>query len=101
LRDDATIDASRVRADALADAAAEIEAAKAEGREMVAEARAVRERMLTDLARRRNAARSQLQRLQSDRDRLVASFEDAGRAVDDVLGELREVAPATEPLDVE
>ncbi len=101
LREDATIDASRVRADAVNEAAAEIEAAKAEGREMVAEARAVRERMLTDLARRRDAARSQLLRLRADRDRLVASFEDAGRAVDGVLGELRDAVPATEPLDVE
>ena len=68
---------------------------------MVAEARAVRERMLGDLARRRDAARSQLERLRADRDRLVPSFEDAGRAVDEVLGELRDVVPAPEPLDVE
>ena len=57
--------------------------------------------MLTDLARRRDAARAQLERLRSDRDRLLASFEDAGRAVDGVLAELRDVLPAPEPLDVE
>jgi DivIVA domain-containing protein len=101
MREEAALDASRARADATADAETEIESAKAEGREMVAEARAVRERMLTDLARRRDAARAQLERLRADRDRLLLSFEDAGRAVDGVLAELRDVLPAPEPLDVE
>jgi cell division septum initiation protein DivIVA len=101
MREEAALDASRARADAAADAESEIESAKAEGREMVAEARAVRERMLTDLARRRDAARAQLERLRSDRDRLLTSFEDAGRAVDGVLAELRDVLPAPDPLDVE
>src|SRR4051794_13364983 len=101
LREDAALEAARIRGDAVADAEAEIDASKAEGREMVAEARAVRERMLTDLARRRDAVRGQLQRLRADRDRLVASFEDAGRAVDDVLTELRDVVPPREPLDAE
>jgi DivIVA domain-containing protein len=101
LREDAAIEASQMRAQAHADTANEIEAAKAEGREMVAEARAVRERMLTDLARRRDVARAQLERIRADRDRLVTSFEEAGRAVDDVLGDLRDVVPAPELLDVE
>ena len=101
MREDAAMDVSQMRAQAHADAAAEIEAAKSQGREMVAEARAVRERMLTDLARRRDAARAQLERLRADRDRLVQSFEDAGRAVDGVLGDLRDVVPAPELLDVE
>ncbi len=99
LREDVALEVSRLRQDAAAEASAEIEAAKAEGRQMVAEARAVRERMLGDLARRRDAARSNLERLRADRDRLVASFEDAGRAVDAVLGELREVVPEPTPVE--
>ncbi len=95
--EEAALDAARQRQDAAAEVETEIEAAKAEGRQMVAEARAVRERMLTDLARRRDVARAQLERLPADRDRLVASFEDAGRSVDDVLGELRDAVPAPEP----
>jgi DivIVA domain-containing protein len=93
LREDAALEASRQRERAGAETDAEIDAAKAEGRQMVAEARAVRERMLADLVRRRDWGRAQLERLRLDRDRLVATFEDAGRAVDDVLAGLRAAAP--------
>jgi cell division septum initiation protein DivIVA len=96
-REEATLDAVRMRQEAAADGAAELEAAKQEGRQMVAEARAVRERMLTDLARRRDSGRAQLARLRADRDRLVAAFDDAGRTVDDVLADLRAASP--EPVD--
>ena len=44
IRNDAEIEVSRQRADAIADAEAEIELARAAGREMVAEARAYREK---------------------------------------------------------
>src|SRR5438067_8934379 len=83
IRRDAEVDADLRRQEAAAEAGAEIEAAKAEGRHMVHEARAVRERMLGDLARRRDMARGQLQRLRTDRDRILASFEDAARSVQD------------------
>jgi DivIVA domain-containing protein len=96
-REEATLDAVRIRQEAASDVEAEIEAAKQEGRQMVTEARAVRERMLSDLARRRDSGRAQLARLRADRDRLVAAFEAAGRSVDDVLAELRAAAP--EPAD--
>jgi cell division septum initiation protein DivIVA len=97
LREEATLDAVRMRQEAATDVGADIEAAKQEGRQMVAEARAVRERMLTDLARRRDSGRAQLARLRADRDRLVAAFEDAGHSVDDVLADLRAAAP--DPAD--
>jgi DivIVA domain-containing protein len=99
LREEAALESHRQRQDAAADVEAQIEAAKHEGRQMVAEARAVRERMLSDLARRRDAARAQLARLRADRDRLVDAFEEAGRSVDEVLGDLRDAAP--EPVEVE
>jgi cell division septum initiation protein DivIVA len=97
LREQATLDAVRMRQEAAADGAAEIEGAKQEGRQMVAEARAVRERMLTDLARRRDVGRSQLARLRADRDRLIAVFEEAGRTADDIVADLRAAAP--DPAD--
>jgi DivIVA domain-containing protein len=99
MREDAALESLRQRQESTAQAAASIEAAKDEGRQMVAEARAVRERMLTDLSRRRDAGRAQLARLRADRDRLMAAFEEAGRSVDDVLGDLRDAAP--EPVEVE
>ena len=51
--------------------------AKQQGREMVEKARAYRERVLAELARRRDMARQQIEQLISGRDRLVQSFERA------------------------
>jgi DivIVA domain-containing protein len=75
---------------ARADAASQVEAGRQEGREMVAEAQKVRERMLNDLARRRKAFRQQIERLQAGRDRLLAAY--------DVVRDTLEVA--TEELQV-
>ena len=57
LREEAEVEASRRRSDAAADAEAELSMAKQQGREMVNEARAYRERVLSELARRRELAR--------------------------------------------
>ncbi|MCZ7527419.1 MAG: DivIVA domain-containing protein [Acidimicrobiia bacterium] len=56
------------------DAEAEIEAARASGREMVSEARAVRERVLADLARRRSLLQAQIEELRGGRDRLLEAY---------------------------
>ena len=56
-------DAGHVVADAAADAEAELSMAKQQGREMVNEARAYRERVLSELARRRELAREQIEQL--------------------------------------
>jgi DivIVA domain-containing protein len=96
VREEAALDVARQRDDAAAIAAAEIEAAKEEGRSMVLEARAVRERMLGDLTRRRDTARAQVERLRAERGRLLAAFLDAGRMADDVATRLREAAPGAE-----
>src|SRR4051794_27003193 len=101
---DADLEAARRRQEALDARDAELESAKQEGRQMVAEARAVRVRMLADLARRRDAARSQLDELRSGRTRLVGAFEAAQRTVDELLRDLRTVVPdtiGTSDLDVE
>ena len=60
---------------------------------MVAEARAVRERMLGDLARRRRAAQLQLEQLRVARERLVSAYEVVRRTLDEVTAELAAAEP--------
>jgi DivIVA domain-containing protein len=109
LRDDAESEAARRRRDAEQDAEAELEMAKQQGREMVEEARAYRERVLTELSRRRDLARQQIDQLVHGRDRLVQAFERARLVAADVvaelapLGELSEyvnLSPTTGPVPV-
>ena len=78
------------RANAEAEAAAIIEASKQQGREMVQEAKEVRQRMLDDLANRRQTLRQQIEQLRAGRDRLSAAY--------DIVRET--LAVATEELDV-
>lgn len=82
----ALAEANRVQSEA--DAEATREAARAEGRRMVAEARAVRERILTDMARRRNVARQQLERVRAGRERLLDAIEAVRQGVSEVQGDL-------------
>jgi len=90
IRQEAEIESSRQRNDAVADVEAEIDLAKQQGREMVTEAREYREKVLSELARRRELAREQIERLIHDRDRLVAAFDRARLAANDVVGDLTE-----------
>jgi hypothetical protein len=85
LREDAEQEAARRRSDAAADAEAELEMAKQQGREMVTEAREYREKVLADVARRREIARQQLEALVHGRERLVQAFERARLAAVDVI----------------
>ena len=78
------------RANAEAEAAAIIEASKQQGRERMQEAKEVRQRMLDDLANRRQALRQQIEQLQAGRDRLSAAY--------DIVRET--LAVATEELHV-
>jgi hypothetical protein len=109
MREEAEIEASRRRADAASDAEAELSMAKQQGREMVNEARAYRERVLSELARRRELAREQIEQLLHGRDRLLASFERARLVAIDVVAELQplgepdeyvNLAPTTGPVPV-
>ena len=109
LRDDADSEAARRRRDAEQDAEAELEMAKQQGREMVEEARAYRERVLGELSRRRDLARQQIDQLIHGRDRLVQAFERSRLVAADVvaelapLGELSEyvnLSPTTGPVPV-
>ena len=96
VREEAQIEAARRRQDAAADAESELEMAKQQGREMVNEARAYRERVLTELSRRRELARQQIEQLVHGRDRLVQAFERARLAAVDVMNEL---VPLGEPSE--
>jgi hypothetical protein len=90
IRQDAEVEVTRQRQDSIADAEAEIELAKQQGREMVAEARAYREKVLSELSRRRELAREQIEHLIQHRDRLATAFERARLAATDVVGDLDE-----------
>lgn len=109
LREESEVEASRRRTDAAADAEAELNMAKQQGRDMVNEARAYRERVLSELSRRRELARQQIEQLVHGRDRLLQAFERARLAAVDVMSELTplgtpseyvNLAPTTGPVPV-
>lgn len=95
IREDAELEGARRRQDASSDAESEILMAKQQGRDMVNEARAYRERVLADVAKRRELAREQLEDLMHSRDRLIQAFERARVATDDVLRDLDEASDET------
>ena len=108
-REEAEIESARRRQDAAADAEAELTMAKQQGRDMVNEARAYRERVLSELARRREAATQQIEQLGHGRDRLLQVFERARQASVEVMAELTplgepdplvNLAPITGPVPI-
>jgi len=110
IRESAVLEAARIREDSGADAESEIEMAKQQGRDMVNEAREYREKVLSELSRRRDAARSQIEQLLHGRDRLMNAFERARLASEDVIGGLTEahdepefivdLSPTTGPVPI-
>ncbi len=100
MREEAELEAGRKRADAVADAEAELSMAKQQGREMVEEARAYRERVLGELARRRDLARQQIEQLVHGRDRLLQAFERARVVAVDVVAELTPLGAPEEYVDL-
>jgi DivIVA domain-containing protein len=109
VRAEAEIDAGRRRQDAAASAEDELQMAKQQGRDMVNEARAYRERVLGELARRRELARTQIEQLIHNRDRLMQSFEKSRLIAMEVMaemapggstGELVDLGPITGPVPV-
>lgn len=110
LRESAQIEASRIHEDSVRDAEAEIDLAKQQGRDMVNEAREYREKVLSELSRRREAARAQIEQLLHGRDRLLNAFERARLASEDVIGGLTDahdepefivdLSPTTGPVPV-
>lgn len=87
----AEADAAAIRGDAQVAAADEVERAREEGRSMVAEAKALRERMLADLAERRRTARRQIEGARGGRDRIVETLRAAVAEVADTIGGLEDM----------
>jgi len=83
-RDDAKRDLDRAQAEA----AAAVEAGRIRGRDMVAEAQVVRERVLRDLATRRKKARQQVEKLNAGRERLLQAYDVVRRTIDEATTEL-------------
>ena len=109
VRADAEIEAGRRRQDAASSAEDELQMAKQQGRDMVNEARAYRERVLGELARRRELARKQIEQLIHNRDRLMQSFERSRLIAMEVMaemapqgagGELVDLSPITGPVPI-
>jgi len=71
----------------------ELASARARGLEMVTEAREYREKVLADLAQRRDLARQQIRALIDGRDHLLRAFEVARLAAVDIIVELEQAAP--------
>jgi cell division septum initiation protein DivIVA len=100
MRHDAELEVARRRADATSDAEAELALAKQQGREMVNEARAYRERVLADLEARTARARQQLEELAHGRERLLQVFERARLVAIDVSTELGKHPGPAELVDL-
>ena len=107
VRQEAEVEAARNRQEAQSDAEAEVAHAKQQGREMVSEARAYRERVLADLDRRTKLARQHIEELANGRDRLLQVFERARLVAVDITSELQRaigpdefvsLAPTTGPV---
>ena len=97
-------DAQTARDDLIEEARREaetiVEEGRQRGREMVNEAQTVRERMLRDLGRKRQAGRAQVEQLRAGRDRLLESLTTAQNsldtAVDDLVNSVPEARAAAE-----
>ncbi|MCY3631789.1 MAG: hypothetical protein OXH29_03850 [bacterium] len=63
-------------------AEAEVEHGRAQGREIVEQAKALRITVLRDMARRRQGARAQVERLRAGRDKLISMLSEARSSID-------------------
>ena len=66
-------------------AEAEVEHSRARGREIVEQAKALRLTVLRDMARRRQGARAQVERLRAGRDKLIATLSEVRNSIDQSL----------------
>ncbi len=104
IRAEALAAADTIRAEAIAareetlaaaerDAEEVAEEGRQRGRDMVNEAQAVRERMLSDLARKRQTGRAQVEQLRAGRDRLLESLTIAQQSLDAAMKDLVDSVP--------
>ena len=66
-------------------AEAEVEHGRSQGREIVEQAKALRLTVLRDMARRRQSARAQVERLRAGRDKLMATLSEVRHSIDQSL----------------
>ena len=66
-------------------AEAEVERGRSQGREIVEQAKALRLTVLRDMARRRQSARAQVERLRAGRDKLMATLGEVRHSIDQSL----------------
>ncbi len=92
-RTTATTEAQDIVERAKRDAEALTEDGRAHGRHMVAEAQAVRERMLSDLSRKRQMGRAQVEQLRAARDRLLESLAVVQQSLDTAMFDLASSVP--------
>ncbi len=95
LREETDRFVSEERERATGEIATEIESARERGREMLNEARAVRERVLADLTKRRGQMQHQIEELRGGREQML----DAYRVVRRTLGEAADALAGTEGVD--
>ena len=95
LRDETEQFVTEERERATGEIGAEIESARGRGREMLNEARAVRERVLSDLTKRRGQMQHQIEELRAGREQML----DAYRVVRRTLGEAADALAGTEGVD--
>ncbi len=87
----AEVEAAGIRIAAEVAGNEERDRAREEGRTMVAEAKALRERMLADLAERRRTARRQIEGARAGRDRIVEVLRAAGAEVTATIDGLEDI----------
>ncbi len=93
IRVEANADREEILAEAAREAEAVAEDGRRRGREMVNEAQVVRERMLGDLARKRQTGRAQVEQLRAGRDRLLESLSIAQASLDTAMKDLVDSVP--------
>jgi len=93
IRAEAEAERERILEEAAGEAEAVAEDGRLRGREMVNEAQVVRERMLGDLARKRQTGRAQVEQLRAGRDRLLESLSIAQASLDTAMKDLVESVP--------
>lgn len=85
---DATAQSTELVASARLEAEEIVEESRNHGREMVNEAQMVRERMLRDLARKRQTGRAQIEQLRAGRDRLLDALTTVQTSLDTAIEDL-------------
>ncbi|NIR36653.1 MAG: hypothetical protein GWN79_08505, partial [Actinobacteria bacterium] len=93
IRTEAQAERDDILATAQHEAETVVEDGRTRGRDMVTEAQTVRERMLRDLARKRQTGRAQVEQLRAGRDRLLESLRTTQDLLDSAVEDLVNAVP--------